>query len=116
MLSHLNQPFLPSLSLSATELLGKAEPKLNPNTMGFASAYPEEKKAKKDSDDSDDSDDDDSEDDQQRRLPPARSVRDIEMALNANWREYTDETKKFLGRQRDQLENRTGMEVAVLAL
>jgi hypothetical protein len=36
--------------------------------------------------------------------------------LNANWREVGDEAKKVLGRQRDQLENKTGMEVAVLVL
>jgi hypothetical protein len=44
------------------------------------------------------------------------SVRDLEIALNANWRQIRDETESHLGKPRDQLENRTGMEVAVATL
>jgi len=48
--------------------------------------------------------------------PLPKTIRDLELALNSNWREIGDDAKKVLGRQRDQLENKTGMEVAVLAL
>jgi len=104
-LSSLNQPFLPSLSLSASQLLGVPETKTIPTKHGFAAAYPEEENENKGRKPHDET--------------PAtrpRTVRDLEMTLNANWREIGDETKKALGRQRDQLENKTGMEVAVLAL
>jgi hypothetical protein len=47
---------------------------------------------------------------------PAMSVRDLEIALNANWRQVRDETESHLGKPRDQLENRTGVEVAVATL
>jgi len=92
------------VSLSATELLGAPETQTTPTTLGFAAAYPEEDASAKNH----------SAATLHRPLP--KTIRDIEMALNANWREIGDETKKVLGRQRDQLENKTGMEVAVLAL
>lgn len=70
--------------------------------MGFSAAFPET--------------DDDAADDGPIGPPLPKTVRDLEMVMNANWREIGDETKKVLGRQRDQLENKTGMEVAVLTL
>jgi len=92
--------------LSATQLLGTPETQTQPTSLGFAAAYPNEDHKDKDGKLVDRSQD---------PLRP-KTVRDLEIALNANWREIGDETKKVLGRQRDQLENKTGMEVAVLAL
>lgn len=45
-----------------------------------------------------------------------KSMRDIELILNANWRDVTTDAKSTIGKPRDQLENRTGLEVAVLKL
>ncbi|WVF65852.1 hypothetical protein IAT40_000589 [Kwoniella sp. CBS 6097] len=141
-LSHLNQPFLPSLSTSAPDLLGIPERQPRPTEKGFADAFSayDCKHASKDSI-------------RQRRHkhkhrpslhgltphqpehehghqgrvhneereeikpgPLPRSMRDIEMILNANYREIVAETEDFIGKPRDQLENRTGLEVAVLTL
>lgn len=97
-MSDLNQPFLPSLSLSAPQLLGQKETQHIPTTMGFAASFP---------------------DIQQSSTgcgPPAKTVHDIEIALNANWRRITEKSEKRFGTPRNQLENKTGLEVAVLSL
>lgn len=47
---------------------------------------------------------------------PLMTMRELEMTLNTNWQAVASETKDMLGRQRDQLENRTGRGVAVLTL
>lgn len=49
-------------------------------------------------------------------MPLFKTVRDLEMVLAANWKEISTATEQYIGRHRDQLENRTGLEVAVLAL
>lgn len=36
--------------------------------------------------------------------------------LNANWRDVTTDAKSTIGKPRDQLENRMGLQVAVLKL
>lgn len=110
-LSHLNQPFLPSLSLSATQLLGVAEPRTTPATGGFASAFAVDQIGTNRT-----ADHENERDVLNPNGPLPKTIRDLELALNANWREIGDDAKKVLGRQRDQLENKTGMEVAVLAL
>jgi hypothetical protein len=112
-LSHLNQPFLPSLSLSATQLLGVPELHTHPTTAGFAAACPDIKDKEKVPNGQHDG----AEPGRSAAPVPAlpKTVRDVELALNANWREVGNETKKVLGRHH-QLENKTGMEVAVLAL
>lgn len=92
------------------ELLSRPEPIAVPTTLGFAAAYPG-------SDDKDGNKAKEEGSAVQTTMPPRpKTVRDLEMAMNANWREIGDETKKYLGRQRDQLENKTGLEVAVLTL
>lgn len=45
-----------------------------------------------------------------------KTMRDLELALGASWQEISSDTRKFTGGHKDQLENRTGLEVAVLAL
>lgn len=73
-MSSLNQPFLPSLSLSAPELLGRTETQRIPTTMCFAAAFPDLRGQNTST--------------TATRMPKA--VRDIEMALNANWRRVTE--------------------------
>jgi hypothetical protein len=99
-MSSLNQPFLPSLSLTAPEILGVAATTGIPTTMGFAAAFPKVAEV--------------------HRTPenqvPTKSVRDIEFALNANWREISTQTKGMQWQNHQELENKTGLDVAVLAL
>jgi hypothetical protein len=45
-----------------------------------------------------------------------KSIRDLELALTANWRTISTETESFIGKPREQLENRSGVEVAVMTL
>ncbi|WWC88091.1 uncharacterized protein L201_002995 [Kwoniella dendrophila CBS 6074] len=170
-LSHLNQPFLPSLDLSAPDILGIPERQPKPTEKGFSHSWcsydckhaqsssthkhknknglrnrkaksPEE--AYKDGlehhenlrsfntnqgysvgqgDNEKPPHDDDhndsgggEEEEEIKPKPLLRNMRDIELVLNANWREITSETEDFIGKPRDQLENRTGLEVAVLTL
>ncbi|WVR03769.1 hypothetical protein IAU60_000764 [Kwoniella sp. DSM 27419] len=137
-LSHLNQPFLPSLGTSAPDLLGIPERQPRPTEKGFAHAFCSYdcKHASKESlrlrtptkgkrgpaaplsDHAADHTDDEIEREAEeiKPRPLLRSMRDIEMVLNANYREIVAETDDFIGKPRDQLENRTGLEVAVLTL
>jgi putative membrane protein len=120
-LNNLNQPFLPTLSLSATELLGIPEPMPIPTGAGFAAAFPDDVAKTPDADA-------DAEAGGKKggsgsitstsplNQPMPKTVRDLEMVLNANWREITTESEQFIGKHRDQLENKTGLEVAVLAM
>ncbi|RXK41347.1 hypothetical protein M231_01252 [Tremella mesenterica] len=97
--SHLNQPFLPTLSLNAEELLGistssddrpsfpDSHPNGGPNGVSNGTGH--------------------------KTLP--KSMKDLEVVLSANWREIREEAR-YLGRRREQLENRTGLEIAVLHL
>ncbi|KAK4690087.1 ion channel-forming bestrophin family protein, partial [Tremellales sp. Uapishka_1] len=104
-LSNLNQPFLPTLTTSAVDLL--QIPKTNrpsPSTGGFAHAYPEPDKDK----------DTDKDDPKPKDLP--KTMRDLELILNNNWLEISSETESYMGKPRDQLENRTGLEIAVLSM
>jgi hypothetical protein len=48
--------------------------------------------------------------------PLARSVRDIELALNANWREISSHAHRSDWQNHQELENKTGVDVAVLTL
>ncbi|EIW69018.1 hypothetical protein TREMEDRAFT_31453, partial [Tremella mesenterica DSM 1558] len=97
--SHLNQPFLPTLSLNVEELLGistssedrPSSPDSHPN--GGANGV--------------------SNGTEHKTLP--KSMKDLEVVLSANWREIREEAR-YLGRRREQLENRTGLEIAVLHL
>lgn len=50
------------------------------------------------------------------KKPLPKSIRDVERALVANWHHVSGETEAFIGKPRHQLENRTGMEVAVMTL
>lgn len=50
------------------------------------------------------------------KKPLPKNVRDVERALVANWHHVSGETEAFIGKPRHQLENRTGMEVAVMTL
>ncbi|OCF56508.1 hypothetical protein L486_05358 [Kwoniella mangroviensis CBS 10435] len=144
-LSHLNQPFLPSLDMSAPDILGIPERQPRPTEKGSAHSWcsydgkhahdkeglrkrkvksPEE--AHKDGvehhehllnhDRNHLHTNEEEEEEEVMAKPLARNMRDIEMVLNANWREITAETEDFIGKPRDQLENRTGLEVAVLTL
>nr|XP_018264799.1 uncharacterized protein I303_02979 [Kwoniella dejecticola CBS 10117]OBR86957.1 hypothetical protein I303_02979 [Kwoniella dejecticola CBS 10117] len=157
-LSHLNQPFLPSLDMSAPDLLGIAERQPKPTEKGFAHSWcsydgkhasghnhkskkglrnrkftsPEEahqdglehhenlhSPLRKHTHPHNDGVKSESEEEEEQEIKPkplARNMRDIEMVLSANWREITAETEDFIGKPRDQLENRTGLEVAVLTL
>ncbi|WVW80229.1 hypothetical protein I302_102207 [Kwoniella bestiolae CBS 10118] len=141
-LSHLNQPFLPSLDMSAPDILGIPERQPKPTEKGSAHSwcsydgkhankglrnrkYKSPEEAHKDGvehhghlHDGNHNEEVDEEDEEKdaKPQPLARSMRDIEMVLNANWREITAETEDFIGKPRDQLENRTGLEVAVLTL
>lgn len=54
--------------------------------------------------------------DKKPKKPLPKNVRDVERALVANWHHVSGETEAFIGRPRHQLENRTGMEVAVMTL
>lgn len=54
--------------------------------------------------------------DQAPKKPLPKNVRDVESALVANWHHVSGETEAFIGKPRHQLENRTGMEVAVMTL
>jgi hypothetical protein len=148
-LSHLNQPFYPTLHQSAPELIGVGETKPSPNPLGFAAAFeackdkdipdlePKKKEnlkhAKKqhkhkhlpsssESSSSDscstssDSEYDDPLTTNRHIKPLPKTVRDLELALTANWRTISSETESFIGKPRQQLENRSGMEVAVMTL
>ncbi|WVQ78805.1 hypothetical protein IAT38_000896 [Cryptococcus sp. DSM 104549] len=126
-LSHLNQPFLPTLRTSAPDLLGVSERQPRPTARGSAGAfspYPAGQTPAAGSSlgpslsagtpsfglsplD---------EDDEAPPKPLFKSMRDIELVLNANWRDITSDAEDFIGKPRDQLENRTGLEVAVLKL
>nr|ODN89268.1 hypothetical protein L204_06205 [Cryptococcus depauperatus CBS 7855] len=100
-LSHLNQPFLPTLRTSATELLGVPDYSPGPSARGFAASFADAKTK---------------EDENPVTKPMMKSMRDIELVLNANWKDITSDAKNIIGKPRDQLENRTGLEVAVLTL
>jgi putative membrane protein len=102
-LSHLNQPFLPSISLNAPTLLGMSEAKPHPTALGFAHAFPQF-----------DFEYDSDPHAKVGQLP--KSMLDLEVALGLNWQEISTDSRKFTGGHKEQLENRTGMEVAVLAL
>ena len=98
--SHLNQPFLPSLSLSAPQILGTTDTQPTPTTMGFAAAFAAPKPPT-------------------GPRPTAKTVRDLEIALNANWRHISDESERFVETSRSQLsqlEKKTGLEVGVLRM
>jgi putative membrane protein len=45
-----------------------------------------------------------------------KTMLDLEVALGLNWQEISTDSRKFTGGHKEQLENRTGMEVAVLAM
>jgi hypothetical protein len=112
-LSHLNQPFLPSISLNAPALLGMSEAIPHPTALGFAHAFPQ----------FDYEYDSDHEDDGSPPVPKPpklgqlpKTMLDLEVALGLNWQEISSDSRKFTGGHKEQLENRTGMEVAVLAL
>ncbi|WWC68538.1 uncharacterized protein I206_102467 [Kwoniella pini CBS 10737] len=150
-LSHLNQPFLPSLDISAPDLLGIPERQPKPTEKGFAHSwcsydgkhasghdhknkkglrnrkYKSPEEAHQEGMDHHEDlhsspvgqshrEEEEEEEVVFKPKPLAKNMRDIEMALNANWREITAETEDFIGKPRDQLENRTGLEVAVLTL
>lgn len=162
-MSHLNQPFLPTLPQSAPELIGVSETKPAPNPLGFSAAFEackekdvptydhtdpkkaktEAKKSKKGprssssstssssspSSSSSSSSRSSSEAEGQsdveatdtavpdKKLQPLpKTVRDLELGLTANWRAIQTETENFIGKPRNQLENRSGLEVAVLTL
>lgn len=133
-MSHLNQPFFPGLTASAPDLLGVREPRFKPSTKGHAETFAEsanEAAADSDKDKSRVASASGSRsasrsrggtpmwsDDDLIRAPgkPRTTMRDLEMTLNTNWQAVASETKDMLGRQRDQLENRTGRGVAVLTL
>lgn len=53
---------------------------------------------------------------EKKNRPMPKSIRDVELALFANWRHVSTETEAFIGKPRHQLENRTGMEVGVMTL
>jgi putative membrane protein len=90
-----------------------SEAKTHPTALGFAHAFPQFD-FEYDSDPNDDG------------SPPAlrpakvgqlpKSMLDLEVALGLNWQEISTDSRKFTGGHKEQLENRTGMEVAVLAL
>ncbi|ORY20578.1 Bestrophin, RFP-TM, chloride channel-domain-containing protein [Naematelia encephala] len=101
-MSHLNQPFLPTLKLSAPELMGVNEIVPGPTNMGFAASFEAQQQQW------------DASASQERPLP--KSVRDLEIALGDNWREVGSEMAGLLVNQSDQLENKTGLEVAVIVL
>lgn len=48
--------------------------------------------------------------------PIPKTVRDLELALTANWRTISTETEALFDKPRQQLENRSGVEVAVMTL
>ena len=96
------------------QLLGEEEPTITPTPEGFRGAFP--KPSQSDDKDAKTTSDPGETAAKSKPRPRPKTIREIELALNANWREVGDETKKLLGHQRDQLENKTGMEVAVLAL
>ena len=77
--------------MSAEELLGGPEGHEGPTSTGTASSQGIRK-----------------------RLP--RTMAELELALNANWHEIGTEAQLYLDKSRDQLENKTGLEVAVLHL
>jgi hypothetical protein len=123
---------MPSLSLSAPEILADCPSIPRTTKKGFAAAYTaddgevhnaraasrhdENIKGNEDGKDQDgDAEDTKSTSSSSSRQGPT-SIRDLELALNANWRSVFAETEAYIGRPRDQLENRTGMEVAVLTL
>ncbi|WWD16444.1 hypothetical protein CI109_100870 [Kwoniella shandongensis] len=144
-LSHLNQPFLPTFSASAPDILGVPERQPRPTPMGIAEAWSSYTSVKpgipipvtpvggsrdpapaamgtstSTTTGQDEIPNKAVEKDGNGTQPDVRSlmksIRDIELILNANWREITLETEDYIGKPRDQLENRTGLEVAVLAL
>ena len=80
-----------------------------PNKGGFGESY----------DPKDEADKAGGDDARHRRAhKPPKSMSDIETALLAGWREAADDNEGLKSRRGrgDQLENKTGMEVAVLAL
>ena len=83
--------------------------------MGFAAAYPDPD-ANNHDDKKNSSKPSKASQDESNRLPLPKTMRNLEITLNANWRDIAADTKKYIGKQRDQLENKTGMEIAVLAL
>lgn len=138
-MSHLNQPFFPGLSASAPDLLGVREPRFKPSTKGHAEAFAADtpsfesarstagsraasrSRAGRAGTESPQSSHDDllrppRMHDAHAPVRPLMTMRELEMTLNTNWQAVASETKDMLGRQRDQLENRTGRGVAVLTL
>jgi hypothetical protein len=103
-LSHLNQPFLPSISINAPTLLGLSEPIPRPTSHGFTHDL----------------------DDSHNDLPLGRrasntghlpkTMRDLEVAMGANWQEIIINSRRSMRGYGEEAEKRTGMEVAVLAL
>ncbi|ORX35212.1 Bestrophin, RFP-TM, chloride channel-domain-containing protein [Kockovaella imperatae] len=106
--SHLNQPLLPSLSLSMPDLLGVPEVDPKPTSRGFNDSYQPRLDEQDKSDRTQMS--------QTHETTPPKSISEVEAALNANWRDVENAWQEFKSRKRHQLENKTGMEVAVLAL
>ena len=96
-MSSLNQPFLPSLLTTANEILGLEEKPPIATTMGFAAAFSEPKQR----------------DPEQR---PKSSVRDIEIALAANWRAAVVESERRILGSSFGVESESVSEVAVVAI
>ncbi|WVQ78804.1 hypothetical protein IAT38_000895 [Cryptococcus sp. DSM 104549] len=134
-LSHLNQPFLPTLRTSAPDLLGVPERQPRPSAKGCADAFatyddkphasgvpptgstaPPADAHSSASSSSSSSSASVSTPEAAKPKPLMKSMRDIELVLSANWRDVTSDAEDFIGKPRDQLENRTGLEVAVLKL
>ncbi|ODN76520.1 hypothetical protein L202_05187 [Cryptococcus amylolentus CBS 6039] len=109
-LSHLNQPFLPTLRASAPDILGVPERQPIPNPRGFASSFSTYDKPAPSSPSSSSTE----------KKPEVKQMqkimRDVELVLKANWKDVTSDARNVIGKPRDQLENRTGLEVAVLML
>jgi putative membrane protein len=105
-LSNLNQPFLPTLSLSATELLGRPEPIPIPTTRGFTAAFPK------------------ADTDTEAVAEAHRAAAAAEQPASRSGSTGTGrmpksmrtETEGLVGRPRDQLENKTGLAVGVITL
>ncbi|ODO04513.1 hypothetical protein I350_05117 [Cryptococcus amylolentus CBS 6273] len=109
-LSHLNQPFLPTLRASAPDILGVPERQPIPNPRGFASSFSTYDKPAPSSPSSS------STEKKPEVKQMQKSMRDVELVLKANWKDVTSDARNVIGKPRDQLENRTGLEVAVLML
>lgn len=107
------------MSLTAPQLLAVSEAKTTPSSRGFADAYPgaksDEEQGKQMGQSGNSAENGEANQGQkERRLP--KTMRDLEIALNANFREIGSETEKNIATPRYQMENKTGLEVAVLAL